>query len=129
MLHSAEYEILKAHNFENIMKFSVFQDHIKPRTLFFLLIIVKMPTIMVRKISCSAELSMSFFYKCGAWSCWRNFKFQTPYISAKAELVSLFPCTVEAQFVSFNNYRPTKIAERYSCLLCLITVISTAYII
>ena len=84
---------------------------------------------MVGKISRSAELSMSFFYICGAWSCWKNFNRETPYISAKAKLVSLFPCAVEAQFVSFNNYRPTKIAERYSCLLCLITVISTAYII
>ena len=63
MLNSAEREILNAHKYENIKKFS-FLGSDKLRLLFFLHINVKMPTIvgilifMSRKISCSAELSM-----------------------------------------------------------------------
>ena len=63
MLNLAEHEILIAHKYKNIKKFSVFSGSDKPITLFFLLINVKMPTtvgiltFMSRKISCSAELS------------------------------------------------------------------------
>ena len=41
MLNLAEHEILNAHKYKNIKKFSIFQDHI---SLFFLLINVEMPT-------------------------------------------------------------------------------------
>ena len=43
MLNSTEHEILNAHKFKNIKKFS-FLGSDKPRMLFFLLINVKMPT-------------------------------------------------------------------------------------
>ena len=46
MLNSAEHEILNAHKFKNIKKFSCFSGSNKPRMLFFLLINVKMPTIV-----------------------------------------------------------------------------------
>ena len=46
MLNSAEHEILNTHKHKNIKKFSIFQAQIKPRMLFFQLIIVKMPTIV-----------------------------------------------------------------------------------
>ena len=44
MLNSVEHEILNAHKYKNIKKFSFFPDSDKPRMLFFLLINVKMPT-------------------------------------------------------------------------------------
>ena len=71
---------------------SAFSVSNKPRVLFFLLINVKMPTIIViitfmsRKISCSAELNMIFFITLGpvlsgehrgGWVvrwCWVNFQ-------------------------------------------------------
>ena len=43
MLNSVEHEILNAHKYENIKKFSFLQTN---RMLFFLLIDVKMPTIV-----------------------------------------------------------------------------------
>ena len=46
MLNSVEHEILNAHKFKNIEKFIFFLDSDKPRMLFFLLINVKMPTIV-----------------------------------------------------------------------------------
>ena len=46
MLNLAEHEILIAHKYENIKKFSVFSGSDEPITLFFLLINVKMPTIV-----------------------------------------------------------------------------------
>ena len=65
MLNSAEYKILNAHKYKNMKKFSFFSDSDKPRMLFFLLINVKMPTIVgifniyeQEKISSSIELSM-----------------------------------------------------------------------
>ena len=45
MLNSAEHEILIAHKYKNIKKFS-FSGSDMPRLLFFLLINVKMPTIV-----------------------------------------------------------------------------------
>ena len=66
MLNSAEHDILNAHKYKNIKKFSFFLGSEKPRMLFFLLINVRMPTIvgiltfMSEKKSCSAELSMKF---------------------------------------------------------------------
>ena len=66
MLNSADHEIVNAHKYCNIKKFSILQAKITIM-LFFLLIYVKMPkvfailTFMSRKISCSAELSMNFF--------------------------------------------------------------------
>ena len=45
-LFSVEREILNAHKYKNIKKFSFFSDTNKPRMLFFLLIKVKMPTIV-----------------------------------------------------------------------------------
>ena len=63
MLNSAEHEIVNAHRYKNIKKFSFLCSY-KPKMLFFLPINVKMPTIvgiltfMSRKISCSAELGM-----------------------------------------------------------------------
>ena len=46
MLNSVEHEILNAHKYKNIKKFSFFSDSDKPIMLFFLLINVKMPTIV-----------------------------------------------------------------------------------
>ena len=46
MLNSVEHEILNAHKYKNIKKFSFFLGSDKPRMLFFLLINVKMPTIV-----------------------------------------------------------------------------------
>ena len=46
MLNSVEHEILNAHKYKNIKK-SAFLGSEKPRMLFFLLINVKMPTIVV----------------------------------------------------------------------------------
>ena len=44
MLNSAEHEILNAHKYKYIKKFSIFSGLYKPRMLFFLLMNVKMPT-------------------------------------------------------------------------------------
>ena len=69
MLHSAEHEILKAHKYKNIKDFFSCSD--KPIILFFLVIDVKMPTtvgiltLMSRKKSCSAEMSMKIFITSG----------------------------------------------------------------
>ena len=46
MLNSVEHEISNAHKYKNIKKFSFFSDSDKPKILFFLLINVKMPTIV-----------------------------------------------------------------------------------
>ena len=46
MLISAEHEILNAHKYKYIKKFSIFLGSDKPRMLFFMLINVKMPTIV-----------------------------------------------------------------------------------
>ena len=46
MLNSGEHEILDAHKYKNIQKSNFFLGSGKPRTLFFLLINVKMPTIV-----------------------------------------------------------------------------------
>ena len=46
MLNSTEHEILNAHKYKNIKKFSFFSDSDKQRMLFFMLINVKMPTIV-----------------------------------------------------------------------------------
>ena len=70
MLNLAEHEIFNAHKYKNIKKFSFFSDSDKPRMLLFLLINVKMPTVvgiltfMSRKNS--IELSMKKFYNLGA---------------------------------------------------------------
>ena len=67
MLSSAEHETLNAHKYENIKKFSIFHDHIKPRTLFFLLINVKMLTIvgiltlMSKKLGARLQRPMIYF--------------------------------------------------------------------
>ena len=45
MLNSIEHEILNAHEYENIKKFSIFQAQISLECYFFLLINVKMPTV------------------------------------------------------------------------------------
>ena len=45
MLNSVEHEFLKAHKYKNIKKLNFFRSA-KPRMLFFLLITVKMPTIV-----------------------------------------------------------------------------------
>ena len=45
MLNSVEHEILNAHKYKNIKKFSFFSGSDKRSRLFFLLINVKMPTI------------------------------------------------------------------------------------
>ena len=64
MLNSVEHEILNATKYKNIKKDSFFLGSNKPRSLFFPLINVKMPTIvgiltfMSMKKSCSVELSM-----------------------------------------------------------------------
>ena len=64
LLNSAEHEILNAHKCKKNHHFS---GSDKPRMLVFLLINVKMPTIvgiltfMRGKLSCSAELSMTFY--------------------------------------------------------------------
>ena len=46
LLNSLEHEISNAHKYKNIKKFSFFSDSNKSRMLFFLLINVKMPTIV-----------------------------------------------------------------------------------
>ena len=46
MLNSVEHEILNARKYTSIKKFSFFSDSEKPRMLFFLLINVKMSTIV-----------------------------------------------------------------------------------
>ena len=65
MLISAEHEILNAHDYENIKKFSMFQTQISLECYFSGSLcqnanIVGILTFMSRKISCSAELSMIF---------------------------------------------------------------------
>ena len=44
--NSVEHEILNAHKYKNIKEIQLFPDSDKPRMLFFLLINVKMPTIV-----------------------------------------------------------------------------------
>ena len=46
MLNSVEHEILSAHDYRNIKKFSFFSGSDKWRWLFFLLINVKIPTVV-----------------------------------------------------------------------------------
>ena len=46
MLNSAEYEILNAHKYKDIENFRIFSGKDKRIILFFLLINVKMPTIV-----------------------------------------------------------------------------------
>ena len=46
MLKSVEHEISKAHKYINIKKFNFFSGSGKPRMVFFLLMNVKMPTIV-----------------------------------------------------------------------------------
>ena len=46
MLISVEHEILNNHKYKNIKKFQHFSGSYRPRMLFFLLINVKMPTIV-----------------------------------------------------------------------------------
>ena len=46
MLNSAEHKILNAHKYKNNKKFSISSGSFKPTMLFFLLINVKMPTIV-----------------------------------------------------------------------------------
>ena len=46
MLNSVEHEILNAHKYKNIKKFSFLLGSDKPRMLFFPLINVKMPTVV-----------------------------------------------------------------------------------
>ena len=64
MLNSAEHEIVNAHKYKKYPEIQLFSCSDKPIILFFLLINVKMPTIvgilifMSRKNSCSAELSL-----------------------------------------------------------------------
>ena len=67
MLSSAEHEILNVHKYKNTRIFRFFSGSDKPMMLCFLLINVKMQTIVVcvltfmsRKKSCSAELNMKF---------------------------------------------------------------------
>ena len=74
MLNSAEHEILNAHKYKNVVKFIFFSGSDKPRMLFFLLISVKMPTMVgiltfmsMNFFSCSDELSMKK-YNPGIWS-------------------------------------------------------------
>ena len=46
MLNSAEHEISNAHKYDNIQKFCFFSGSDKPTMLFFLLVNVKMPTVV-----------------------------------------------------------------------------------
>ena len=46
MLNSVEHEILNAHKYKKYQEIQLFLDSDKPRMLFFLLINVKMPTII-----------------------------------------------------------------------------------
>ena len=47
MLNSVEHEILNAHKYKNIKKFSFFSDSDKPMMLFFLLINVKCHQLLI----------------------------------------------------------------------------------
>ena len=64
MLNSIEHEILNAHTCKKYREIQLFSGSDQPRIQFFLLINVKMPTVvgiltfMGRKKSCSVELSM-----------------------------------------------------------------------
>ena len=62
MLNSAEHDILKAHKYKKCQEIQHFSRSDKTMMLFFLLINVKMSTIVnifeQEKISCSVELSM-----------------------------------------------------------------------
>ena len=60
-LCSAEHEILNAHKYKNIKKFSFFSGSDKPRMLFLLLLNVKMPTIVGILI---------FMSRNSCWHCW-----------------------------------------------------------
>ena len=51
MLNSAEHEILNAHKYKKYPEIQHFSGSDKPRMLFFLLINVKMPTIVVFSIT------------------------------------------------------------------------------
>ena len=74
MLNSAEHEILNFHKNRNNKKFSFFSGSDKPIMLVFLLINVKMPTVvgiltfLSRKKfhALAAEFSMKIFYNLGA---------------------------------------------------------------
>ena len=46
MLNSAEHEILNAHKYKKYQEIQVFAGSDKPRMLYFLLVHVKMPTIV-----------------------------------------------------------------------------------
>ena len=46
MLNSVEHEILNAHKYKKYQEIQLFSDSDKPRMLFFLLINVKMPTLV-----------------------------------------------------------------------------------
>ena len=46
MLNSVEHEILNAHKYKNIKKFSILQAHTSEEGYFFMLINVQMPTIV-----------------------------------------------------------------------------------
>ena len=57
MLNSAEHEILNAHKYEIIKKFSFFLRSDKSRMLFFLLVNVKMPFNIYERENFHAQLS------------------------------------------------------------------------
>ena len=73
MRNSVQYKILNAHKYKKYQEIQLFFSGLdKPRMVFFLLINVKMPTIvgiltfMSRKNPCRAELSMIFFITAGS---------------------------------------------------------------
>ena len=72
MLSSADHEISYVHMYKNTKKFIIFSGSDKPRMLFFLLINVKMPTIvgiltfMSRKNFMLSSDERGMFYNLGA---------------------------------------------------------------
>ena len=56
MLNSAEHEILNAHKYKKHQEIQHFSGSDKPRTLFFLLINVKMATIVVEMLLINVKM-------------------------------------------------------------------------
>ena len=71
MLNSAGHEISNAHKYKNIKSFSFFSGSDKPKMIFFLLLNVKMQTIVGILTLISRKnfiLSMKILHNLGAWA-------------------------------------------------------------
>ena len=68
MLNLVEHETLNAHKYKKYQEIQLFSDSDMPRMLYFLLINVKMPTIVYAQEKCHARLSWAWkkLYNLGA---------------------------------------------------------------